>query len=608
MLAHLAKAVLFIAYCHLLGLAAQHLIARASRSAAGQERNACLTAFFAISTGMGVVTLLLFALGMAALLHVAGTASALAFVLLGALAYLWRHPDAWQSPAPRGSVADGLSLALFLSGLFICLVLLAIKPPGMWDDTMYHLPYARHYLQHHAIVMDPYLRFPLFPHNGNLLFALGLMLGTETDAQVLATLPLTVIALGLLGACQLFLRSTLAGVAAVALLLALGPVQEALGYAYVDNLLALYAWGAALALALWLRDPPHARHWLVICGLLAGSAAGTKLFGGVLAFLIGLYLLLAVRHWRAVGLYAVTTLLAGGGWYLRSFYLSGDPVHPAGGNFFGHYLWNAADLLSQQQEQSTHGAPKSLANLLLALRTAGILLLPAFGAVWLRSGRSRPMLFMYSLFVLYLMFWLFATQVARYLAPLLALGAFLSVFFVHQAALASGLSPCLPSRALPLLARMARLVLAAGGVAVAGLGYRAAVPALAGWDATLQSRAGYATMQAANAQAPRYGHTLLQLGFENAVYFFDGKVIGDWFGPGRYSAMLHCDVRCQVVPAEQLAALMQHFGAQMFAINAARFQFDPKQYQQAFDIAAQPQGGYLLMRKSLPGFDVFTRQ
>ena len=600
-LALLAKATLFTVYCLLVGRATQKLIKQAGNAPFAQEQNLFLTAFFYISTGMAVLTMILFALGMSSQLSLAATSLALSITLVGSLAYTAGSSGLAGPKEVRVSrQRDWARIAqyIFFSGLFISVVLVAICPPGHWDDTMYHLPYARHYLENHAILMNPYLRFPLFPQNGDLLFSLGLMYGTETDAQVLATLPLFVIALGLFGACQVFIRSASASYVALLLFFALGPVKEALGYAYVDNILALYAWGATLALALWLSNRHDSSRWLITCGLLAGAAAGTKLFGAVLVVLIGLYLLVAVRKLRATVVYAVTTVLFGIWWYLRSFLISGDPVHPAGGNVFGHFLWNAADLLSQQQEQSTHGVEKGLLHIFGALQSAHLLLLvPALFVFIQPAARRRPVSFLYIILLAYLIFWLYVTQVSRYVAPVLATGAFLSVLFIYQAGFGSSLRQC----STGVVARWPRLVasmmVVIGGFTMVYLGAKAAASQLANWDATLKARAGYEIMTAANALVPQYGDKLLQVGYENAIYFFKGTAIGDWFGPGRYSSMLSCEAQCQIVPAAQMIQLMNGFGAQMLAVNSKRFQFDPRPYMELFKIEKQSGDGYLLALK-----------
>lgn len=598
-LALLAKATVFTAFCLVLGAASQKFIRR-SGCLCGDQQGLFLSMFFSLSTGMCVITVILFLLGLSSLLSPGATALVLVVTQAIAAGYLWRRSESPTTVIAANQLLDWKLLAqcVFFAGLFVLVVLIAVCPPGKWDDTSYHLPYARYYIDNHAIVMNPYLRFPLFPHNGNLLFSLGLMYGTETDAQVLATLPLFVISLGLFGACHALLGSTSAGYLSVVVFFALGPVKEALGYAYVDNILALYTWGATLALALWLREPTESTHWLLTCGLLAGTAAGTKLFGGVMAFLIGLYLLMVVRKMRPTLIYTVTTLLFGLGWYVRSLYISGDPVHPAGGNIFGHFLWNAGDLLSQQQEQSTHGAEKGLFNIFGALQTAGILLLvPALLVFVQPVAWRRPTNFLYITFVFYLLFWMMSSQVARYLAPVLGLGAFLSVWFLYQAGLKTSLRGLHGQTWAPWLRGAGNLAVASCGLIMVYSGLKLVPPQLVNWDTVLRGRPGYEIMISATAQIPVHGKILLQVGYENAFYFFKGTAIGDWFGPGRYSNTLICEAKCRIAPAEQMVKVMNGFGAQMLAVNAKRFQFDPQQYTDFFDIKTRTEDGYLLILK-----------
>jgi hypothetical protein len=86
-----------------------------------------------------------------------------------------------------------------MSAIFLIIVLMAIfRVPGRWDDTMHHLPLARFYVES-GIVLNEYLRFPLVPQDMQMLFALGLMIGGDAAAQAMATIPIFMICLGLIG-------------------------------------------------------------------------------------------------------------------------------------------------------------------------------------------------------------------------------------------------------------------------------------------------------------------------------------------------------------------------------------------------------------------------
>jgi hypothetical protein len=181
-----------------------------------------------------------------------------------------------------------------------------------------------------------------------------------------------------------------------------------------------------------------------------------------------------------------------------------------------------------------------------------------------------------------------------------ALGSFLSVFFLYQAGLGLSLRQLKQysgQRVLKWVSVLGVLGVLACVLSLGNFAAKSVSVKLANWDASLAARSGYKVMGAANFLRPQYGDKLMQLGFENAIYFFKGTVIGDWFGPGRYANMILCAERCQLAPAEQIVALMRGFNAQMLAVNAKRFQFEPQQYQDLFEIKFQTNDEFLLVLK-----------
>jgi hypothetical protein len=600
--------LMFCVYCATLGLAILRIskvipFAKQDESInASAEVNLALVIFLATCTGIAIVSQLLFLLGLAKVLSPPFMAISLLSFWLLACTCLWTTraksvlvPN-WKSLLQAGSTG-----IVFLS-IGITLTWLCIKPPGMWDDTSYHLPYARHYLQEHQLSVNPWLRFPFFPHNGNLLFTLALTWGNEIRAQVMATaIPLTLTAIGLYGVCQQFLRSKWAGWLAIGLFWSLSPIQETLGFAYIDNLLMMFSWAAMVAMALALREQASLRNgWIVICGLLAGTAAGTKLFGAVIVIMIGMAFMFSMG-WcrRSVWLYAATAGLFGLGWYVRSYVISGDPIHPAGGNFFGHYLWNAADLISQQQEQATHGTSRNPFLLFSSLQKAGILcLLPGLLSLvqprlWHAPTRALSLIFLF-----YVLAWHTTSQVARYTAPILPAGVFLTTAWLYYAGPEQLEAKF--SKWMPLLNWSGLLLLTALAVVWPYSKRGISVAESNAWRQNLENRSGYKVMQAANDLKSKYGNKIVQIGYENAIYFFDGQVIGDWFGPGRYSQMLTCTQDCQVAGAEALKELLGKYGAQMMAVNAARFKFNATEYTTLFEVFAITPNDYLLKLKNAP--------
>lgn len=596
-----AGASLLLAHAAILGLALLGL-AGMTQPQTQSPSNALLLLFFAFTTGLAVdiaALFLLAALGILTAPAVMTLAAALALLGGGYLA----------ARRPKLSLAqpiDALS-TLMAGGFFLLAIVVCYHPPGAWDDTMYHLPLARHYLEQGSLALHEFVRFPLFPQNINLLMSLGLMFGDARLAQVFVTLPLFIIALGLMGLSQIFCGRSLWGAVAAALVFVIRPVRETLGYAYVDNALALFCFAATIVLVLAPSTGRGARGWLLIAGLLAGTAAGSKLFGGVYAALLGLWVLLRRRQLAPVVYFCAATAIVGIGWYLRSFLISGDPVHPAGGPVFGHYLWDAADLASQKGEQQTHGVSRHPLNMFSALATAGVIgWILAFIGIALRQVPPAIRQLQW-LFLGYFCFWFFVTQVSRYLAPVFAIGMFLSVYTVYRFwQWLSSRYPALKILENPKVVIGAGMIVSLAGTALIAAHYhdrdlagalkrRLGLYAGQTPEALLQSRPGYQLFTQANGYTDTYGPRLMQLGFENAVYFFNGTVIGDWYGPGRYKDSITCERgKCTPLPADKMRERMLNFNARMIAVSSERYPaFDRNSYLGPFTLLYQDAYGAL---------------
>lgn len=591
--------VLFLLHCAVCGFAFAERLSLWAQ-AGEPSRNRYFEWFFAISHGMLLNILLLVILGAYGNLNLQWVLGGATFLLAVAVWSLWSRKNRFSFGFPG---LTGLE-RIVVSALLVMTILAAMHAPGYWDDTMYHLPLARAYLQHQAIVVHEYIRFPLFPQNVNLLITLGLMLGGELVAQVFATLPLFVMALGLLGVSRWQTGSVNAGVLAALSLFVLRPIGDTLGYAYIDNGLALFCWGSALALAIWSASMPARPHsaWLAVAGVLAGAAAGSKYFGMVFALLALLYVPIRCRGWKPVSVFTVALLLTGAGWYIRSYVVSGDPVHPAGGNVFGTFLWDQGDLLVQKQEQASFGVSPATLNIFAALKAAGAgLWILALPSLFLRRLPSPIRCFQF-IFVSYLLFWFFVTQVDRYLAPIYAVATFLSWFFVDRICRLPWVRGLFAKRLRwrIRISVVAQIIVLLAVVASVWGQLRHARSAMARWDAALSGRAGYTLFSKANEVAPQLGARMLQVGFENAIYFFHGVSIGDWFGPGRYRNMLDCSTgTCGVIEPDKMKALMSGFHARLLVIATKRFpRFDEQAYEQYFDILARDSDGVLLVLKA----------
>jgi len=598
--------LMFCVYCATLGLAVIQtpqifsLKGQGETTKASAAINPALIIFLSTCTGLAIVIQLLFVLGLAKVLSPFFMAISLLSLWLFACTRLWMmRGQSSLAPNWRFTLQGSLTGVVFLS-IGLSLTWLCIKPPGMWDDTSYHLPYARYYLHAHGISMNPWLRFPLFPHNGNLLFTFALTWGTEVRAQVIATaIPLTLTAIGIYGVCQQFLKSRLTGWLAIFVLSSLPPVQDTLGYAYIDNLLMMFSWAAmvTMALAISQKSTPNGS-LLLLCGLLAGTAAGTKLFGAVIALLIGGCLVLnwGLRQ-KHIWIYAAAAGLFGLGWYARSFYISGDPIHPAGGEIFGYYLWAPSDLIAQQTELETHSIGKKPWMLVAALQKAGILvLLPSLLVIFQPRLWNRPVMAMAIMVLIYFLAWQLTSQVSRYTSSVLPASAFLSIAWIFHAGPQDLLRKFDKWRLLLNGVGSAFLIVAS--TASLYLSMEVAKVEIEEWMNTLEGRNGFKVMQAANIQKAEMGSRLVQIGYENAIYFFNGQVIGDWFGPGRYTQMLTSSSELRIAEPEKLKKILELHQANMIAINGEKFKFVAQDYKDIFNVQNVSDSDFLLTIKT----------
>lgn len=588
------------------------LLLRLGDDAGLRAPNEALRLFFGCALGMAVNILGLQALGFAGGFTRGGVLAWAVLALLGGLVAqrVWRlraRPE--QVPA---DVRDTWAARLIATVVLGVVCWGAGVAPGHWDDTMYHLPLALSYVEHGAVVLSPHLRFPLFPQNMNLVQGLGLLWGDVRLAQAFSTLPLGLSLLGLVGASQWLMGARFWGLLAGLLLWLATPVKLTWGFAYVDNGLGLFCWAATLALALAAPRAPGQRWhlgWVTVAATLAATAAGTKYFGAVFAVLLGLLLLPSARREPAFWLYAVLGLLLGSAWYLRSFWMSGDPVHPAGGAVFGHFLWTADDLLNQQAEQAGFGVARQPWRIFEALALAGLgwwgLAVAGLWGGWRRGG---PVGVLQGVFLLYLVFWFAVTQVERYLAPIHGVASFLAVWAVVRGAdglrvLASGGSGRSgrqtganpgPRRWIDDTACAVVLVLLL--VLVAPKAWSRAQT----FEADLARRPGHALMQHANALRRTQGEQLAQLFFEDARFYFRGTVHGDYFGPARYWPAVRCTqgAGCAVASPQALADFVRRFGGRMVVIGTRQLHIDLPAYTGLFELAHQTPDGVLLVLRA----------
>ncbi|WP_199102845.1 hypothetical protein [Aquitalea sp. ASV11] len=540
--------------CMLIGLLANK---RILRQADIQIDNPSLTLSLAATSGYVCFSLLLFVLGLLQLLTPLGIIAGLAILL----ALLFD-----RSCLALGNLLrqySRLEAVLILLGLG-CFLLLPARASGHSDDTMYHLPLALGYAHHAALYINPYIRFPLFPQFSELLMSTGFVFLDKEQGTLVAqswmAMPVFIMWLGVKGLLDSKVSGKWPGFIALTMLGVLAPLKHTLGYAYIDQVLALYCFAMSAAFICLFNAPQLNKRWYMLVALYAGAAIGTKYFGVV--YVAGAYLaiLLFGRDLRSVLGSGMLSLVVGGGWYLRAFLISGDPIHPAGGNIFGYYLWNAQDLLAQKAEQATYGTHRTLQYIPSAIAKAGMksmMLIPCILYRWprLNKGERAALLGI----ILYFMFWFFVTQVDRYLAPISGIGIYL--LCLMAADIAAWLSQYREKKSGSKAYNWRWVGTFLMVAVLVNLVHKTALQVrdqYNEWQQILESRSGYDLFAFANTQRAKYGNSLVNIDLETLTFYFDGMVYGQHFGPGRFSALRQCNRgKCHLIPANEMKQYLQ---------------------------------------------------
>ncbi len=389
-----------------------------------------------------------------------------------------------------------------------------------------------------------------------------------------------------------------AGVLAAALWLG-NPLVVSLGTsAYIDITLALFVTAALNAWERWARtaDP----RWLCLAGAFAGLGAGAKYLG--LFFLAAFWLMIAIRASKArdlkpIGYFTITALVGLAPWYLWIVYHTGNPVFPFYTPLFGTSAWGStegeqivaavttssgSEAVRQVAENHISRIVRGLPHLALVpftavfdrgeynwsapLSPAYLFLIPLCAPFALLDRRTRGLVV---LVAAYALFWLAVGRDIRYLVTVLpVLNVVLAATLVKLPEVGV-IAPFarkswLRKFALPL----STLLLVAPGPLYAGykIFERGGVPVSGAQRSNYLERQlpGYAAIAAMN-DLEGSDYTVYGLFAENLRYYADGRFLGDWRGPNRFSRVL-----AVLEDSEALGRHLREWGACFFLVRHSR--------------------------------------
>jgi hypothetical protein len=237
----------------------------------------------------------------------------------------WRALSAlWQAGGRLGQIIAGGTALLLGWALFT-----ALAPPLKFDALVYHLVFPQTYLAAGRIEYQTSIFWGM-PQLMEMLFTWAIALGGTETAPVLAwgIALLTLIGVADWGAHKISPR---AGWVAVACLLGGFTLAISLAWGYVDWLVMLFGLVGMVWLDQW--QATGTRPPLVLAGMVAGFAVGTKYTAGVWA--LGGAVVVLLHTGRNLGnlvknllLFSVPVGVTVTPWVLKNLLATGNPLYP----------------------------------------------------------------------------------------------------------------------------------------------------------------------------------------------------------------------------------------------------------------------------------------
>jgi 4-amino-4-deoxy-L-arabinose transferase-like glycosyltransferase len=257
-----------------------------------------------------------------------------------------------RSVSRAGALGGARAVLAVLLGVALALMLLeALAPPTAYDALRYHLRLPRIYADQGGWVDVPFDFNSAFPQNVNMIFAVAFALGAPRAAS-LTHLILGVLATGAVAMLARRAGGQDAGLPAAAIYFTMPVVAFNSAWAYIDQGVVLFTllsiWSAAR-----FRAGGEARA-AGLAGIFAGLALGSKYTAAASLPVLGAWILLAPRRSagpgrrRALGaaaLFLALTLAVSSPWWLRNWFVRGNPVYPFASAWFGapaHDTYRAA--------------------------------------------------------------------------------------------------------------------------------------------------------------------------------------------------------------------------------------------------------------------------
>lgn len=280
--------------------------------------------------GVGAVAfaLLTFALGLVGALYTAVYVPLFAVGAVIGVVVATRELRAFERPRPREWSWWELALAGLLAAYVLLELLITCAPVSSADALLHHAAAPELYARSHEFRELPWTWNSYQPYTVEMLILDGILLNdVEQGAFAPLLLGLGALAATAGAAYRLFGRRT--SVLAAAIFWAQPFTAWIATSTFVEPGTTLFVALAAWNLVEFARSRSSSA--LLLSGVFAGAATGTKYFGAVAALVLAVVAAAVLRDrlsLRRVALVVGTAFVVAAPWYIKNAVLTGDPLYP----------------------------------------------------------------------------------------------------------------------------------------------------------------------------------------------------------------------------------------------------------------------------------------
>ena len=255
-------------------------------------RNDLEESIYSIGTGMGLIAILTFCLGLAKLLYP---------ILFGILALLtiglgYKYVLHFFRSLKKGltignwDILDGSLLILL--GLFILNTFLIPNNPSTgFDPINSHFCAPKYYLRDHAVTFFPWINFNNFPQVQEMLLTVEMMIFRDPGSSLMYFYMVLIAVVTYMIGARYFGRTT--GLLGAVLFLLIENIYDTGLRGFVEHLLGFYVLLFVHAFLSWYETRDG--RWTVLMGIAGGFACGVK-YTATVSVLVGLILMFAAWY------------------------------------------------------------------------------------------------------------------------------------------------------------------------------------------------------------------------------------------------------------------------------------------------------------------------